>query len=246
MQGFTPLDRQTVIITGAASGLGRALASAFSAAGAKVLLVDRDLAGLEVTSKGLDNVALYHADLADADATRALIERIRQDHPRIDTLIHNAAYLVPQSFAEVTDANWFATVNVGIQAGYLLSKALWNDWLAAGGGAAIFTSSRSGIEGFVDESAYCASKHAIEGLVKCLGMEGTKSGIYSHTVSPGWYMHTPLSERLYPPELKTQWIDPILLAPAFLYLAERKDAALSGQRLNAWELSEQLRAGTLR
>jgi NAD(P)-dependent dehydrogenase (short-subunit alcohol dehydrogenase family) len=71
----------------------------------------------------------------------------------------------------------------------------------AAGGALIYVSSRSGIEGFAEETAYCAAKHALEGFSKCAALEGAPHGILSVTVTPGMYMHTPMSERTYPPEL---------------------------------------------
>jgi NAD(P)-dependent dehydrogenase (short-subunit alcohol dehydrogenase family) len=105
------------------------------------------------------------------------------------------------------------------------------------GGALVYVSSRSGVEGFVDETAYCAAKHALEGFSKCVAMEGEAHGILSVTITPGMYMHTPMSETTYSPELREKWVDPILLAPAFAHLATRP-MQLSGQRLNAWALAQ--------
>ena len=105
--------------------------------------------------------------------------------------------------------------------------------------ARLFVSSASGIRGFLNESAYCASKHALEGFMKCLAMEGEPYNIRANTVTPGHGMHTPLSEANYSEEEKRHWIDPMLLTPAFVELATTK---LSGQRLNAWEISERVRA----
>ncbi len=128
---------------------------------------------------------------------------------------------------------------VGVEAGFLLSRAVWPGMVAAGGGALVFVSSQSGIKGFADETAYCAAKHALEGLSKCLALEGAAHGIISCTVTPGHAMRTPMSERNYPPELKATWIDPARLAPAFAAIAERRDPALSGRRLNAWEMVQE-------
>jgi NAD(P)-dependent dehydrogenase (short-subunit alcohol dehydrogenase family) len=235
------LSQQTVLITGAANGLGRALATAFGDAGATLALVDMDGKALLDVARMVPKASTYVADLSDAEATRRTAEAVLTDHPRVDTLVHNAGYLLPRPFAEVSDEEWNRTFNVGIQAARLLTKAFWPQWLLAGG-AAIFVSSRSGIEGFDGETAYCATKHAIEGFVKALAIEGSGSGIFVHAVTPGMYLRTPMSERNYPPELKEKWVDPIELTPAFLDLAMRREKSLSGQRLNAWDLSRRIAA----
>jgi len=236
------LSQQTVLITGAANGLGRALADAFAKAGAKLVLVDVDAEALRQVAHAVPKASTYVADLSNADATRRMIQAVLADHPRVDTLIHNAGYLVPRLFADMSDEAWDLTFNVGIQAAHLLTKAFWSDWLQRGG-TAIYVSSRSGIEGFDGETAYCATKHAIEGFVKSLAIEGADRGIFVHSVTPGMYLRTPMSERNYTPELKEKWVDPIELTPAFLELAMRRDKALSGQRLSAWVLSQQIMNG---
>ena len=76
-------------------------------------------------------------------------------------------------------------------------------------GVIIFVSSRSGIEGFENESAYCASKHGLEGLMKSLAIEGSKNGIQVFTVTPGMFMNTPMSEQNYDEAYKKKWVDPI-------------------------------------
>jgi NAD(P)-dependent dehydrogenase (short-subunit alcohol dehydrogenase family) len=139
------------------------------------------------------------------------------------------------------EERWHLTFNLGIQAAYLMTRALWNHWSKTGA-TAIYVSSRSGIEGFIGETAYCATKHAIEGFVKALAMEGTASGILVHSITPGIYIHTAMSEQNYPPELKEKWVDPMELTPAFLHLAARREPAMSGQRVDAWALSQQLKA----
>jgi NAD(P)-dependent dehydrogenase (short-subunit alcohol dehydrogenase family) len=135
-------------------------------------------------------------------------------------------------------ATFQATLNVGIQAAFQLSQAVWPA-MKSNGGALIFVSSQSGIKGFVDETAYCAAKHALEGLSKCLAIEGAAHGILSCTITPGHAMHTPMSEQNYPPELKAEWIAPDQLAPAFVHIATKRDMASNGQRLNAWNLSQE-------
>jgi 3-hydroxybutyrate dehydrogenase len=230
--------QQTVIVTGAAQGLGRAVAEAFCRAGARTIALDIDSAGLSSLQESWGAQVICHTvNLADAAATMCVIDMIKAETQQIDTLIHNAAILNPEPFDRLTFEVWQATVNVGLQAAFLLTKAVWQGMKRAGG-CIIYVSSRSGIEGFADESAYCAAKHGLEGLMKSLAQEGAPHNIRVHTITPGMYMHTPMSERNYPDELKARWVEPSALAPAFLKLATSQDISLSGQRLNAWELSQ--------
>jgi NAD(P)-dependent dehydrogenase (short-subunit alcohol dehydrogenase family) len=231
--GPVPVAGQSVLITGAAQGLGAAVARHFHAMGARLILMDRDEAGLSGTVAACPGAMSTVVDLSDADATdRALSDVIRGP---VDTLVHNAAILRVQPLEDVTLGTFQATLNVGIQAAFQLTKAVWTG-MKERGGTLIYVSSRSGVEGFVDETAYCAAKHALEGFSKCVAMEGARHGILSVTITPGMYMHTPMSETTYGPEARAKWVDPIRLAPAFSYLATRP-MQLSGQRLDAWALA---------
>lgn len=229
------LAGQRVVITGAAQGLGAAIARVFADHGADLVLMDVDGAGLGALNAQIGGAAQTIAvDLADADATARAIGMIPG---AVDTLIHNAAILRPEPLGAVSFDTFTATMNVGIQAAFQLSQAVWAD-MTSRGGALIFVSSQSGIKGFADETAYCAAKHALEGFSKCLALEGAAHGIVSCTITPGRAMRTPMSERNYPPELKAEWIEPERLAPAFVHIATTRDAGLNGQRLNAWEMSQ--------
>lgn len=231
------LDRQTVLITGAAQGLGAAIARQFHAAGARLILMDVVAHGLMRTAEQCPGARVVTVDLASAeDTARGIAEAVTGP---VDTLIHNAAILRPESLAETSFAAFRATLDVGIQAGFQLTQAVWPGMVAAGGGALIFVSSRSGIEGFADESAYCAAKHALEGFSKCLALEGAPHGIVSVTVTPGMYMHTPMSERTYPPELRAKWVEPDRLAPAFARIARDRPSDFNGRRLDAWALAQE-------
>ena len=230
------LSDQRVVITGAGQGLGAAIARIFAGQGADLVLLDVNAGGLDAINDQIGGAAtVICVDLADADATAKAIATISGP---IDTLIHNAAILRPEPIEAVSLVTFKATMDVGIQAAFQLSQAVWAA-MKARGGALIFVSSQSGIKGFVDETAYCAAKHALEGFSKCLAMEGEAHGIVSCTITPGRAMHTPMSERNYPPELKAEWIEPELLAPAFAHIATTREVALSGQRLNAWDLSQE-------
>ncbi len=234
------LAGQRVLITGAGQGLGAAIARVFAGQGADLVLMDIDAAGLSAVNDAVGGRALcLTVDLADATATAAAIAALPGP---VDTLIHNAAILRPEPFATVSLGTFAATMNVGIQAAFQLTQAVWAGMTACGGGVLIFVSSQSGIKGFEAETAYCAAKHALEGFSKCLALEGAAHGIVSCTITPGHAMQTPMSERNYPPELKATWIAPEQLVPAFIHIATARDAAHSGQRLNAWDMSQQIKA----
>lgn len=234
-----PLAQQRVIITGAAQGLGAAIARRFAAEGAWLVLMDHDGSALADTTQACGPLAMgIEVDLADRAATSAAIAKSFGQMGRIDTLVHNAAILQPRPFAEEDFDSFFRTVNVGLQAGFQLAHALWPGMRDNGGGALIFVSSRSGIEGFADETAYCAAKHALEGLAKSLALEGAAYNITANAVTPGMYMRTPMSERNYTAEAKQKWVDPTALTTAFVALAEQHDPSTSGTRIDAWRLSQ--------
>ena len=229
------LEGQSVLVTGAAQGLGASIARHLHGLGVGLILLDRDEEGLAETEAACPGSTTAVVDLADAAATERAIAAVVAGP--VDTLIHNAAILREEPLEAVSLGTFQATLNVGIQAAFQLTKAVWPG-MKERGGTLVYVSSRSGIEGFEDETAYCAAKHALEGFSKCLALEGASYGILSVTITPGMFVHTPMSERTYPPELREKWVDPILLAPAFSYLAARP-MHLSGQRLDAWALCQQ-------
>jgi NAD(P)-dependent dehydrogenase (short-subunit alcohol dehydrogenase family) len=232
------------IVTGAAQGLGYAIAAAYARAGMRLALMDIQGERLlqvadEIASAGSECLPIQ-VDLSDAADTARAVDRAL-DHdgtPRV--LVHNAAILVNRPLLEVPLADWQREVSVGLQAAFLLTQAVWSPMTAAGRGSIVYVSSMSGIKGFAGESAYCPAKHGLEGFMKCMALEGQPRNIAVNTITPGMYMRTPMSERNYSDELKQKWVDPILLTPAFVFLARQNASGVTGQRLNAWELSREL------
>src|SRR5690606_22710038 len=120
---------------------------------------------------------------------------------------------------DVSIREWLLTVNVQTQAAFIFVKSFWQGMTDAGHGSIVFVSSQSGIKGFADEVAYCTGKHGLEGMMKSLAVEGQPRNIAVNTITPRMYMHTPMSEQNYPDDLKSKWVDPMLLTPAFVQLA---------------------------
>ncbi|MBI5670523.1 MAG: SDR family NAD(P)-dependent oxidoreductase [Chloroflexi bacterium] len=235
----------TAFLTGAAQGLGAAIARAYAREGLRLALVDVQADKLhrladELRAAGADCLPLL-ADLSDAGETQRAVDAALAQYGAPRVLVHNAALLIQRSMLEITLADWQKETNIILQAAFILSKAVWQPMIAAGGGSIVYVSSGSGIKGFVQEVAYCPAKHGQEGLMKVLALEGEAFNIAVNTITPGAPINTPMSAANYTEEQKQAWIDPALLAPAFVYLAGLDTSSMTGQRLNAWELSRSLR-----
>ncbi len=238
------LRGQGAIVTGAAMGLGKAIATAYVQADMRVALLDRARVELQQAVAELRGqggaVFPVVVDLQDAEATTRAARDAIDVLGSLRVLVSNAGILRTKPFENTTLDDWDAHLNINLRPAFILSKVVYPYFKAHGGGIILFVSSASGIKGFLSETAYCASKHGLEGLMKCLAMEGEPHNIRVNTVTPGHGMHTPLSEANYTEEEKKAWIDPMLLTPPFVELAA---TAITGQRLNAWEISERIRAG---
>jgi NAD(P)-dependent dehydrogenase (short-subunit alcohol dehydrogenase family) len=135
-------------------------------------------------------------------------------------------------------------MNIIVEAAFILSKAVWARLIEAKSGSIVFISSGSALRGFIKETAYTPGKHAQEGLMKVLALEGQPFNIAVNTITPGAPINTPMSASHYPDELRQKWIDPALLTPAFVFLAGIDASIATGPRLDAWQLSEAMRTAT--
>ncbi len=232
------LKGDVAIVTGAANGMGLSIVKAYAREGMRIALMDVQEAKLnavaaELQAQGCDCLPIQ-VDLSDAGDTQRAID-VALDHygtPRV--MIHNAALLVQRSMLEITLEQWQKETNIIVQAGFQLCKAVWKPMIDAGGGSIMLISSGSGTRGFIKEIAYCPGKHALEGLVKSLAMEGAEFNIAVNAVTPGAAIKTPMSEQNYDEAARQRWVDPDLIAPGFVELA-KVDAAsgITGKRIAA-------------
>ncbi len=231
------LQGESAVITGAAQGLGYAIAKAYAREGMRLALMDirgdllADVAA-ELGALGADVLPLP-VDLSDAAATRRAIDATLERYGAPRVVVHNAALLITRSMLDITFAQWRQEIDIILQAAFLLSKAVWKPMIDAGGGSIVYLSSGSGYRGFVEEVAYNPGKHGIEGLMKCLALEGAEYNIAVNCATPGAPINTPMSASNYTAELKRRWVDPALLTPAFVYLARQNAAGLTGHRVAA-------------
>ncbi len=231
------LQGQVAVITGAAQGLGYAIAKSYVAAGMRVALMDisgdkLQRVAAEFAAEGGDVLPIT-VDLSDAAETQNAIDTALAHYGRPRVLVHNAALLITRSMREITFDQWQQEINIILQAAFILSKAVWQPMIDAGGGSIVYLSSGSGYKGFVEEVAYNPGKHGIEGLMKCLALEGREFNIAVNAATPGAPINTPMSDSNYTEEQKKQWVDPALLAPAFVFLAQQDGSGLSGHRVAA-------------
>ena len=231
------MQDQVAIVTGAAQGLGYAISKAYVEQGMKVALMDvrgdvlNQVAG-EFAATGADVLPIT-VDLSDAGQTQAAIDTALANYGTPKVLIHNAALLITRSMLDITLEDWQKEINIILQAAFILSKAVWKPMIEAGGGSIVYLSSGSGYKGFIEEVAYNPGKHGIEGLMKCLAMEGKPFNIAVNAATPGAPINTPMSDSNYSEEQKQYWVDPALLTPAFVFLAKQDAAGLTGHRVAA-------------
>jgi NAD(P)-dependent dehydrogenase (short-subunit alcohol dehydrogenase family) len=233
-----PLQGQFAILTGAAMGWGRAICRAYAAAGLRLAIMDimadeLDAAADEARAAGVECLALP-VDLSDADATQHAVDTALAHFGAPRVLVHNAALLKQRSMRQITYEQWRREVDIILQAAFILSKAVWEPMISAGGGSLVYISSGSALRGFVDEVAYTPAKHGQEGLMRALALEGEPFNIAVNTVTPGAPIHTPMSAENYTDDLKAKWVDPSELTSVFVHLAAVTARDVTGERLDAW------------
>ena len=231
------LRGEAAVVTGAAQGLGKAIAKAYAVEGMRVAMLDirgdlLESVAAEIRSGGGQALPVP-VDLSDAADTQSAIDTALAGYGTPRVLIHNAALLITRSMLEITLEQWQTEINIILQAAFILSKAVWQPMIEAGGGSIVYLSSGSGYRGFIEEVAYNPGKHGVEGLMKCLALEGKAFNIAVNAATPGAPINTPMSDANYTSEQKQRWVDPARLAPAFVMLARQDAAGLTGHRVAA-------------
>ncbi|MDA8331551.1 MAG: SDR family NAD(P)-dependent oxidoreductase [Candidatus Dormibacteraeota bacterium] len=240
--GLHDIRGQWCFLSGAADGLGNAIARELAARGMNLVLFDVQegkVASLahELLALGIQALPVG-ADLADAaGAQTAVAQAVRQvGAPR--ALIHDAAVLTPRPFREWTFEGWRRELDIILQGAFVLAKGVWEPMIAQGHGSIVFISSGSALRGFPLESAYTPAKHGQEGLMKVLSIEGAEFNIAVNTATTGAPIDTPMSWGHYTPEMRARMISPSRLAPAFAYLAALDAEQATGLRFDAFQVSE--------
>jgi 3-oxoacyl-[acyl-carrier protein] reductase len=212
MARLTRLERtiagKVALVTGAASGMGRATAHLFADEGARVAVVDRDADGARRVAQeilGAGGAAgAWDLDVSDEARTAAVVAEIADRYGRLDILVNNAGMSgrVPVE-ADGYEAVWSRTLAVNLTAQVTLIRACLPHLLRHGGGRIVNIASTEGLGATAGISAYTASKHGVIGLTRSLAVELGRRGVTVNCVCPG-PIHTGLTASI-PDEAKTKF-----------------------------------------
>lgn len=195
---MTDLAGRTALITGGASGIGRACALAFASAGAKVTIADLDGEAAQRVAEETGGTA-WQVDLSDLDA----LAQARLD---ADILINNAGIQHVRPIEEFEPERFQLIIRLMLEAPFLLIRAVLPGMYERGWGRIINLSSVHGLRASAYKSAYVAAKHGLEGLSKVTALEGGPHGVTSNCINPA-YVNTPLVQKQISDQAKVHGID---------------------------------------
>lgn len=190
-------DRLT-LVTGAAQGIGRAIAQGFRDAGAAVHVCDRDEAGVVATAHSLG--ATHHVlDLSDRAAVARMVDEIERSFGEVDILVNSAGGVrgqVGRPIEEIDEADWRAIFQANVDSAFWMAQAVGPRMTARGQGRIINIASGAGLRpSLTGIQAYTAAKHALVGLTKQLSLEFAPHGVTVNAIAPGFVLSNPSTVR---------------------------------------------------
>jgi NAD(P)-dependent dehydrogenase (short-subunit alcohol dehydrogenase family) len=237
------LDARTAIVTGGGRGIGRAIARAFAAEGAEVLVIGRRPEPLQQTVAEIEDAGgvarAQSCDVRDDAQVDAVVEAAAQRWGRIEVLANNAGIDDDSPFLEVERARWRDVIDTNLTGPFLMAQAVARVMARAGGGAIVHNASIDASGGDGTFAAYNASKAGLLGLSRTMALELAQYGIRSNCVSPG-FTQTEMTEKAVGTE-KIDWLNgnfaraPMRrlvqtdeVAQAFVFLASDAASAITG------------------
>ena len=240
-------DDRVALVTGAAQGIGRAIAAALVEAGARVHLADLDADGVSASAKAL-GASGHVADLGSPEAAKELTAAILATAGRLDLLVNAAGGVrgqVGRPIEEISESDWRAVFAANVDAAFFLSQAAVPAMKQAGYGRIVNISSGAGLRpSLTGIQAYASAKHALVGLTRQLAWEFGPHGITVNSVAPGFVRSNPATERQwesYGPEGQKRLIEgihtrrlgtPEDIAHASLFLLSEQAGWVTGQILS--------------
>ncbi len=168
------LDGKAALVTGASTGLGAAIATAFAEAGA------------EVVSHGNRHRAMIQADLSDPDAARRIMDQTLDRFGKIDILVNNAGIIRRAPAVDYSFEDWAAVLDVNLSSVFRLSQLAGRQMIAQGGGKILNIASLLAFQGGITVLAYAASKGAVAQLTKALANEWAGKNVNVNAIAPGY------------------------------------------------------------
>jgi NAD(P)-dependent dehydrogenase (short-subunit alcohol dehydrogenase family) len=233
------LEGRRGVVTGAAQGIGRAIATALREAGADVVLLDRDAEGVRSTGAAIGAAGTHAVDVADADSVRAAFAEVHAAGP-VDFLVNNAGVRTIKPLLDVTLEEWRRTLAVNLDGTFLCTQAVLPGMLERGGGAIVNVASVAGILAFKNRPAYNTSKAGVIAFTKSVALELGDRGIRCNAIAPG-VIETPLTAEYFTNEAfaagirastaAARWGQPDEVADPVVFLCSDQARFVSGETL---------------
>ncbi|MBR1570356.1 MAG: SDR family oxidoreductase [Bacteroidales bacterium] len=212
----------TAIVTGASRGIGRAIALELACTGYDLALVGRDRAALEETAKQCSaNTCCIVADLTDVSSAQKIVKETLEAFGGIDLLVNCAGIPQKGPFTDVTPQEWDRIFAVNARAPFFLCQAALEPLKQSARPIVINISSVVGFKGYIHQSVYASSKHALAGFTKVFAKEVQPFGIRVHLISPGG-VATEMVKKMRPDIDPSELIEPEEVAEIVRFLVTRK------------------------
>lgn len=235
------LDGKTALITGAARGIGKAIALKFAENGANIAITDLEYNDkMEETVNEINQLGVsckgYASDASKFEDTQETVNQIQKDFERIDILVNNAGITKDTLLMRMTEDQWDAVITVNLKSVFNFTKAVQKGMLKQRSGSIVNMSSVVGVSGNAGQSNYSASKAGIIGFTKSVAKELGSRNIRCNALAPGFII-TEMTGKLSE-EVKNEWADqiplkrggnPIDVANTALFLASDLSGYITGQ-----------------
>jgi 3-hydroxybutyrate dehydrogenase len=200
------LSNRVAIVTGAASGIGRATAQALAQQGHQLVIADLPQSAGQELAASLNGL-FVDVDLTQRSECRKLIDRTIEHYGRVDIVVNNAGFQHIDSIVDFPEDTWERMQALMVTAPFLLTKYSFTDMQSRGWGRYVNISSINGLIAMPFKSGYVAAKHGLIGLTRTTALEGGAHGITANALCPA-YVRTPLVENQIEAQARTRNISP--------------------------------------